>query len=421
MEVAEQHEAQLLCHEAHRLLPSTLQPLLRTEEEQKSTAAADQVRNASDLGLASYGGGFSPTADTSGVGVATQKQTERLLLLAIHKYRQCLRASPDSMGITVELARLLLQLPQLQAVVPLCAQVVHREEAAQLLCSLPPPAPPLLTEVRALNSVVDLRRQELLPRDLAVLARALPMGAALQKLNLGGNNLSNNGSDFSGLHAFFSQLRLVKSLRQLTLAGCGLDGLCGRLLATALASDEAWNCCSLEELDVSGNKLGGDCFRHLAASLAPDHLRGGVFNTSLTSLKLGDNRLVAGSLAPLGRVLQGNRGSQQQALRGGSLCCLDLSGGKVTGSLLLGWAAALRDAVEGIVVAVEAASGELLRVNLGGLMQPDTEYSKNLELLPVVEALLEVSALSGLELDASSLKKCHNLKHVLVDVCLMKA
>ena len=448
MEVADLHEALLLQHEASPLLPCG-----PTEDEQAVGSAGT-----------SAAAGESAAVEQRGDGAAAEKQALRLLLLGSEKFRQCLKASPDSVEIATELSTLLFQLSKLERALPQHQRVVHLEEAAQLLCSLPPPAPPLLQTIRALNAEVDLSACQLLPSDLEVLAAALPVGAALRSLNLSGNSLSNRGTNYRGLQEFSSMLRLATSVRRLLLVDCGLGVYGGQLLASALASDEAWNCCSLEHLDLSGNGLGDAGFLPLATALAPDAQRGGVYNTVLTSLTLCGNGIGAASLGPLRRVLGGNCSLTQLSARGNALLApsdeacefgrelscvagltsLDLScnvgqhgagagvafgrQGAVLGSLVLGcgarlrwlgvggelvqppllleWATALRDAVAGW------RADEVLTVSLDGCMRLASKYSENEALLPVVELLLDACARPGLELDAATVKLCKRLKNV---------
>ena len=452
MEIADLQEALLLHHEA--------QPLLSIEQER--------------IGSADGNAAFDPVNQLE--KATSQRQAERLLLLALDKYRLCLKASPESKDIATQMANLLFQLSNLKVALPPHARVVHLEEAAQLLCSVQQPSFPMLETVRALNAEVDLSSTELLPSDLALLSSCLPAGAALRSLNLSNNSLSNNNTNYSGLQVFASQLRLAKSLQYLVLSRCGLGARGGELLASALSADMAWNCSSVVELDVSENFLGDSSFELLVSALSPNADHGGVYNTTLKSLCVDKNNLGSESLSSLGRMLQGNTSLRKicarenmllmnsteeasvfsslineiagvaeldlscnfstaaadikgvstkgavvfgvlVAARGVHLRRLDVSGRVLPPDILCSWATQLQSAVASWNLSCDDML-EPLYVNLCGTIHlqkaaPLCDYEL---LLPAVEVLLEVSTHPGLQIDEGILTVCRNLKHVRISV-----
>ena len=109
---------------------------------------------------------------------------------------------------------------------------------------------------------LDLRGLSVGVEGYMLIAYLLPVMASLTSLSLASNNLTNYGTEMSGIKAIADALSINASLTVLDLSRNGLGSKGGKALAPAIAASA-----SLTELTIYGNSIGNDGAQAIADAL----------------------------------------------------------------------------------------------------------------------------------------------------------
>ena len=131
---------------------------------------------------------------------------------------------------------------------------------------------------------LDLRSNALGPSDARAMAPALIAGSSLTTLDLSSNNLTNLGTDMSGVSQLASAIAACGSLTECSLRGNRLGDEGWALLFRALCSHPSNR---IAAWDLSGENLGAEIATSLAEYLSASR--------SLTRLDLSSNSIVSRS------------------------------------------------------------------------------------------------------------------------------